>query len=92
MSDLVSSQGHQPPEAGYSVDLEALAALFTAPPGLVPVEISTGGQPDPDPLSMTRLVIRLGDLKWEFPVDHADLLDGGRVRIWVRRPHPHGAE
>jgi hypothetical protein len=75
----------------YSSDAD-VSALLGPVPDLMPVEIDTGDQPNPAATMMTALTIRDGERSWTLPVDHVDLLGGNRVRVWVRRPQPHGAE
>jgi hypothetical protein len=71
------------------VDLEALLGPV---PDLMPVEIDTGDEPNPAAAFMTTFTVRVGDDAWSLPVDHVDLLGSNRVRVWVRRPQPRGAE
>lgn len=75
----------------YSSDVD-LTALFGSVPDLMPIEIDTGGQPNPAALLATTLTVKIGDREWVLPIAYRDLLGGNRIRVWVERPHPHGAE
>lgn len=71
------------------VDLDALPGPV---PDLLPIEIDTGDEPNPAAMPVTTFTVRAGDDAWTLPADHVDLLGGNRVRVWVRRPQPQGAE
>lgn len=69
----------------FSTDTD-MAAVLPDPPDLFPVEVDTGDEPNPAAAFISSLTISTGDRQWTLPVDHADLLGGNRVRLWVRRP------
>jgi hypothetical protein len=75
----------------YSSDV-GVSALLGPVPDLMPIEVDTGDQPNPAAFPMTTFTVRVGDREWVLPVDHVDLLGSNRVRVWVRRPQPQGAE
>jgi hypothetical protein len=69
-------------------DQAAYEALGASVPELMPVEISTGGEPlPPEIIFMTQLTIRVeGGQSWTLPVDHVELFPGSsRAVVWVRR-------
>ena len=93
MTDPVKAYVAGLPEASgtftgtYNPDNLAVVKLLGSTADLLPVEISTGDQPNPAALPLTEITIRIDDQAWTLPVDHVDLLPGGnRVRVWVRRP------
>jgi hypothetical protein len=67
-----------------------LAELENSVPGLFPVEIDTGDDPNPAAGFMTELKFQAGGQEWVLPVDHVDLLGSNRVRVWVRRSDGNG--
>ncbi len=76
----------------YSPDTDVSVLLGADLDDLMPVEIDTGDEPNPAALLATTLTVRIGEQAWTLPVDHVDLLGSNRVRLWVRRAQPHGAE
>jgi hypothetical protein len=68
-------------------DSEVAAGLLAGVPELVPVEIDTYDKPNPaaDAPPGAVLTATIGGKRWSFPVDHAEQLDGNRVRLWATR-------
>jgi hypothetical protein len=67
-------------------DPDAAAELLGPVPDLLPIEIDTGGQPNPAAGFASTLTIRSGGDEWNLPVDHVEQISGNQVRVWVRRP------